>query len=438
LIESPSAIAQLGLLPANHLHFPVPLWRIPFPMKIESIEISHHRLPLDPPFHASWDGRARTHFEAALIRVRTDEGHEGHGSGDAMVGFEGYEDLFLGKDPNDLERHNAVLANLAFHRGRCWPLDLALWDLVGKIEKQPAWKMLGGRSNRVRAYASSGVLRDANAMADAADRFLEEGFPAMKIRFRRGDWRDDIRALEAVRSRVGNRLELMVDCNQGWRMPWDAEPPWTFDDALPVARELERLEIRDNTVIMLWSDHGFHLGTHGMWGKRTNYEEATRSPLLLSIPGMKTAGRRTRALVEFVDLFPTLADIAGLPIPEHIEGTSFLPLIHAPDQPWKTGAFSLVHRNDPGGSGVAYRGYALRTERYRYVEWWEMRKNRKIRRDARELYDLTRDPSETVNIVYTSESAALVIALADQLWAGYDAATPNLATDRSHNRGAAE
>jgi len=202
--------------------------------------------------------------------------------------------------------------------------------------------------------------------------------------------------------------------------------------------ELERLEIRDNTVIMLWSDHGFHLGTHGMWGKRTNYEEATRSPLLLSIPGMKTAGRRTRALVEFVDLFPTLADIAGLPIPEHIEGTSFLPLIHAPDQPWKTGAFSLVHRNDPGGSGVAYRGYALRTERYRYVEWWEMRKNRKIRRDARELYDLTRDPSETVNIVYTSESAALVIALADQLWAGYDAATPNLATDRSHNRGAAE
>lgn len=212
-------------------------------MKIESIEISHHRCPLDPPFHASWDGRARTYFDATIVRVRTDQGHEGYGSGDAMVGFEGYEDLFLGRDPRDLERHHRVLANLAFHRGRCWPLDLALLDVVGKIEKKPVWRMLGGRSNRVRAYASSGVLRDAAAMADAAERFLEAGFPAIKIRFRRGDWRDDIRALEAVRSRVGNRLELMVDCNQGWRMPWDTGTPWGFDDALPVARELERLDV---------------------------------------------------------------------------------------------------------------------------------------------------------------------------------------------------
>jgi L-alanine-DL-glutamate epimerase-like enolase superfamily enzyme len=149
--------------------------------------------------------------------------------------------LFVGQDPMAIERHWRVLSNLSFHYGRCWPLDLALWDLAGKITGQPCWKLLGGASGRIRAYASSGVLRSPDAMADAAERYLAEGFAAMKIRFRRGDWRGDIRALEAVRARVGERLELMVDCNQGWRMPWDVEPPWQLKDALKVARELERL-----------------------------------------------------------------------------------------------------------------------------------------------------------------------------------------------------
>jgi L-alanine-DL-glutamate epimerase-like enolase superfamily enzyme len=212
-------------------------------MKIASIEHSHHRLPLNPSFQASWDGRERRHFDATIVRVRTDEGLEGVGSGDSMPGFRGHEDLFLGCDPLDLERHHQVISNLSFHYGRCWPLDLALWDLAGKIRGVPVWKLVGGRSNRVRAYASSGVLRDREAMADLAERYCEAGFPAIKVRFRRGAWRDDIRVLEAVRSRVGNRLELMVDCNQGWRMPWDTEAPWTFDEALPVARELERLGV---------------------------------------------------------------------------------------------------------------------------------------------------------------------------------------------------
>ena len=78
----------------------------------------------------------------------------------------------------------------------------------GRITGQPCWKLLGGLSNRVRAYASSGTLRDPGAMAEAAERYLARGFPALKLRFRRGDWRDDVRALEAVRARIGNRLEL--------------------------------------------------------------------------------------------------------------------------------------------------------------------------------------------------------------------------------------
>ncbi|HTX51238.1 MAG TPA: mandelate racemase/muconate lactonizing enzyme family protein [Caulobacteraceae bacterium] len=211
--------------------------------RITSVAVSHHRLPLDPPFNASWDSTPRRHFDATLVRVETDGGLVGWGSGDVMLGFAGHEALFVGRDPTDIERHHRVLSQLNFHYGRCWPLDLALWDLIGKIEEQPCWKLLGGASSRVRAYASSGVLRGPAAMAEAAERFLAAGFPAMKIRFRRGDWRDDIRALEAARARVGDRLELMVDCNQGWRMPWDTEAPWTLADALPVARELERLDV---------------------------------------------------------------------------------------------------------------------------------------------------------------------------------------------------
>lgn len=211
--------------------------------RIRSVEISHHRIACVPPFNASWDTKAREHFDATIVCVTTDTGLTGSGSGDLMLGFAGHEALFVGWDPLQIERHHRVLSHLDFHYGRCWPLDLALWDLIGKITGQPCWKLLGGLSPRVRAYASSGTLRDAAAMAAVAEQYLAQGFPAMKLRFHRGDWRDDIRALEAVRARVGERLELMVDCNQGWRLPWDTETPWTLKDAIAVARELERLKV---------------------------------------------------------------------------------------------------------------------------------------------------------------------------------------------------
>src|SRR3546814_15609597 len=92
-----------------------------------------------------------------------------------MLGLAGHEDLFVGEDPRRVERHYEVLSHIQFHYGRCWPLDLALWDLTGKIAGEPVWRLLGGRSDRVRAYASSGVLRDHGALAEPAARFAEEG-----------------------------------------------------------------------------------------------------------------------------------------------------------------------------------------------------------------------------------------------------------------------
>jgi L-alanine-DL-glutamate epimerase-like enolase superfamily enzyme len=253
-------------------------------MKIASIAISHHRLPLDPPFHASWDTQPRIFFDATVVRVTADEGVTGVGSGDTMTGFAGHERFFIGQDPMAIERHYRILSNIQFHYGRSWPLDLALWDLAGKITGQPCWKLLGGLSNAIPAYASSGTLRAPEAMADAADATLKRGFRALKIRFHRGDWRADIKALEAVRARVGGKLDLMVDCNQGWRMSWDAYPPWSLKDALAVARELERLDV-------FWMEEPLH---------RADREGMRR--LRERVDVRIAGGEMTRELYEFRDL----------------------------------------------------------------------------------------------------------------------------------------
>ena len=251
---------------------------------ITGIEISQHRLHFDPPFHASWDTKPRRHWDATIVRVTSDSGHVGVGSGDLMLGFAGHEHLFVGQDALAIERHWRVLNNISFHYGRCWPLDLALWDLAGKIANQPCWKLLGGLSDRVRAYASSGTLREPQALADAAEAYLARGFTAMKIRFHRGDWRHDVKALEAVRARIGTHMELMVDCNQGWRLPQDTYAPWSLKDAVTVARELERLGI-------YWMEEPLHRGDReGM--------RRLRDMTDLRIAG----GEMTRELYEFRDL----------------------------------------------------------------------------------------------------------------------------------------
>ena len=128
---------------------------MPLPL-IESIEIRHYRLPLDPPFVASWDPNPRKSFTNTIVRVRAGD-FEGVGSGDTMLGFDGHQDLFIGQDPFAIERHVQILDNLQFHYGRMWPLEIALWDLMGQITGQPLWRLLGGSSSRVPVYASTGT-----------------------------------------------------------------------------------------------------------------------------------------------------------------------------------------------------------------------------------------------------------------------------------------
>ena len=128
--------------------------------------------------------KPRVFFDATIVRVKTDTGLVGIGSGDRMLGFEGHEELLRGPRTRwALERHYRILSNIDFHYGRCWPLDLALWDLAGKITGQPCWKLPRRPvESRASAYASSGTLRTPAALANAAERYLAQGFRALKIR----------------------------------------------------------------------------------------------------------------------------------------------------------------------------------------------------------------------------------------------------------------
>jgi iduronate 2-sulfatase len=167
-----------------------------------------------------------------------------------------------------------------------------------------------------------------------------------------------------------------------------------------VLDELEKLGLAENTIVILWGDHGWHLGDHGMWCKHTNYEQATRAPLLISAPGRRTP-QRSRSLVEFVDIYPTLCELAGLEKPSHLQGESLVPILDAPTTT-RAAAFQVYPRgsNETG----PLLGHAVRTDRWRYVEWQKADSTAV----ARELYDIEKDPQETVNLANQSDQAAVV------------------------------
>ncbi len=177
-----------------------------------------------------------------------------------------------------------------------------------------------------------------------------------------------------------------------------------------VLQHLDTLGISQNTVIAFTSDHGFHLGEQDNWGKATLFDVALRSPLIVSVPGQQP--NRTDALVELVDIFPSLCDLCQLSTPTQLEGFSFVPVIEQPTYPWKTAVFSEI-----GGKTYSKRS-SIRTTRYRYSFWENSRR--------RELYDYDTDPTESVNIVNRPENRELVAQLDEKLHAGWKEALPDI------------
>jgi len=189
-----------------------------------------------------------------------------------------------------------------------------------------------------------------------------------------------------------------------------------------VLDELDRLNLRQNTIVILWGDHGWKLGEHDAWCKHSTVENDTNVPLLLSVPGMKHAGAKSNSIVEFVDIYPTLSELAGLPLPKHLEGVSFKPVLENPQRPWKEAAFSQYPRNAGKSGSGALMGYSMRTERYRFTVWVGRDDHSKV--DAIELYDHRTDPQENTNIAKLPAHAALVEKLMVQWRGGWQAAVP--------------
>jgi arylsulfatase A-like enzyme len=183
---------------------------------------------------------------------------------------------------------------------------------------------------------------------------------------------------------------------------------------------LEELGLSENTIICFWGDHGYHLGENNLWCKRNNYELSCRVPLILHVPGQAFPGARTDALVELVDVLPTLTEACGLPVDAGVEGDSLLPLMNEPDRPWKSAAFSQYPRVLEKYGNIM--GNSMRTERWRFTEWLS---EDGVFRQV-EIYDLENDPEGNVNLARDPDFRDLIPALTEQLRAGWKAARPGI------------
>ena len=179
-----------------------------------------------------------------------------------------------------------------------------------------------------------------------------------------------------------------------------------------VLDELDRLQLRDNTIIVLWSDHGFHLGENSLWAKTSNFELDARVPMIISTPQFNRK-QSTESLVELLDIYPTLTDLCRLPSPDNLEGKSLVPILKHPQAKVKPVALTQHCRPayPPHGQNPKAMGYSIRTSRYRYTEWRDFRTLNVV---ATELYDHHSDPRETNNVINDAK-AGLRRQLARQL-----------------------
>ena len=160
-----------------------------------------------------------------------------------MDGFEPYVEFFIGKNPMHISRHVRTLETISFHAGRYWPIEAALWDIVGQVMGQPVSVLFGGELDAMPAYASCGEIKPPAERAESALALREQGFKALKIRILRERLTEGVASVRAVRKAVGTSMEIMVDLNQAWRMPGDIAPALDPASARRTVQELGELGV---------------------------------------------------------------------------------------------------------------------------------------------------------------------------------------------------
>ena len=255
----------------------------------------------------------------------------------------------------------------------------------------------------------------------------------------------------------GKECRIPDDYTRKLRRAYYACISYTDAQVGRVIDELNDLGFADNTVIVLWADHGWQLGEHNHWTKHTNFEDATHVPFMIHVPGVTDKGIRTKALVELIDIFPSITELAGLDVPPMcpednnkllacVEGTSITPLLKNPDQPWKKAAFSQYSRpsagmtvipNEPAFSkdehGENVMGYSLRVDQYHFIEWYRFNRTTATPNWTdiwgTELYNHTEPVvffnDENVNLANQPGMKSLVEELRKMIQDGWRAAQPS-------------
>jgi len=336
--------------------------------------------------------------------------------------------------PQLFRKHEYFTARVGkvFHSGGKMG-DSKSWDITSDPKGTPLGKkgqgrnLTGGRVKWCRWLAAEGTDQDQSdgQVAEEAVRLLEQhrhdpffiavGFHKPHDPFIAPKRYFDLYPLELLRlpkDPPDRSTDLPQAIGSGWKEDFDrftdrerrefmrayyAGISFTDTQVGKIIEAMERLELWSNTIVVFFSDHGYHLGQRGWWNKNTVFELSARAPLIVITPQMKRKGNSCSRIVEFVDIYPTLADLCGLPAPANLEGTSFKPLLNDPNLPWKKMAFTQVQRG-------SIAGHSVRTERWRYTEWDGVRQ-------GVELYDHNTDPGEYYNLIHDPQYAQVVTKL---------------------------
>ncbi len=223
-----------------------------------------------------------------------------------------------------------------------------------------------------------------------------------------GDLDDIPAAHKAIRPQLWNNMKMDADLIRQARRGYYASTSFMDEQLGRVLDGMERMGLMENTIIVFWGDHGWSLGEHTHWQKMNLMEESTHVPLIIRVPGKKGNGKVCRSLVEFVDIYPTLAELCGLKAPDDLQGQSMTRLLDNPSKPFKKAAFTQIKFEDIVGRSV-------RTDRYRYTAW-------EGKGGGEELYDHQKDPDEFTNLAVKPEAKVVLEKHRAVLKAGWKAA----------------